>query len=685
MYNLALLLCGFMLLASNSVVADSSQSQKTEEQSVISSNTTMIHPQKAPQKCFPEKLVVKKSTASIQDCFKVRVETQPDNVKAYSYGGVMPCKDFQTGDDNNVIEAYLKAGTYHLVVEKKGYETKECLIEVKKSEEYQVLGTITLNRQPKDSDSTRADATTHKGNKTDVSGDTDSHVSSEHRESASENQEQSQEQAPTVNPNNKREGVRTEEKKSEMTPKFQQPKDNDSALADATTHKSNKTDVSGDADSQVSSEHRESVSENQRQSQEQAPTVNPNKKREGVMAATDKKSNLPKDSDSHKKSSKSQNFTLSLNLMKRGGNSNTVIKIDNKTGKVSITTNCYSNVMPQTDVVRLDSHDCSFVESQDEFLFISNLERGNSYTVKIDSGEYVSLTKGKKTICYSKLMPQQEMVCLDSRDCSFEGNCCNLSKHEGITEVSIKNDEGQQHTLKFVEIAAANNAKVDIAITNADAELFYLKAQQMWQDKKLSHYSPLLPWIWRAVSKSPVKRPILPFWIQQEPMSSQKLYQALIHKGSSDSVSDEDAKLVIKKLNQWCKGKASFELPTEEQFVYLARKLYNPVKTGQLISCQDFSDINSEIFTQVKNFPVNKLLGDKWQLTKSECRPFDPDSDVTCDERTYVKKGGTHNSRDATECTPEYRAESTPDIRVPNTTFRLILIEEPKTQPKKSR
>lgn len=39
------------------------------------------------------------------------------------------------------------------------------------------------------------------------------------------------------------------------------------------------------------------------------------------------------------------------------------------------------------------------------------------------------------------------------------------------------------------------------------------------------------------------------------------------------------------------------------------------------------------------------------------------------------KKGGSIESIDATECMPEYRAESSPDIREKKTTFRLVLAE----------
>lgn len=76
--------------------------------------------------------------------------------------------------------------------------------------------------------------------------------------------------------------------------------------------------------------------------------------------------------------------------------------------------------------------------------------------------------------------------------------------------------------------------------------------------------------------------------------------------------------------------------------------------------------------------PIKRLLGYQWQLTQSYCQPYDNYNEkiaIRCDEQRIVKKGGSIESRDATECMPEYRAESLPDIREPNTTFRLILSE----------
>jgi hypothetical protein len=403
---------------------------------------------------------------------------------------------------------------------------------------------------------------------------------------------------------------------------------------------------------------------------------------ENVKDATDKKGHFPKKSHMP---SKSQHFTFEMSHLKRG-NSYTVSIY--KSGSVKLTKGqkkrCFKK-MPQKDVVRLDNRDCSF-ESQDDFtLSISHLKRGNSYTVQIYKSGYVGTKKGKIFTCYRK-MPKKNVVRLDSSDCSF-GPDCSLSRHDGIIEVSI-NYQGQQHTLKFVEVAA----KVDIALRKADAQRFYRKAQQMWQEENRSSSSaPLLPWILMAVSESPVEKMIRLFWIQQELISSSEdLYQAIVKDGSSESVSYNDATLVIDKLNQWCKGKASFALPSEEQFVYLAKKLYDPAANIEnpepLVACQTLSDKELEIPTQEGgNFLIKKLLGNKWQLTQSKCERFDLASgDITCENDTYVKKGGTRHSTDATECIPEYRADSVPDVREPNTTFRLILIEEPKTESEES-
>jgi len=116
-------------------------------------------------------------------------------------------------------------------------------------------------------------------------------------------------------------------------------------------------------------------------------------------------------------------------------------------------------------------------------------------------------------------------------------------------------------------------------------------------------------------------------------------------------------------------------LSRHSQPIYPNIDIYHPIDTNELKSCDR---LRQEQEADVNNRTVKKLLGYQWQLTQSQCRPFDEtnsDTAMNCDEQFLVKKGGSLESRDATECLPEYRAESLPDMREPNTTFRLILLE----------
>jgi formylglycine-generating enzyme required for sulfatase activity len=198
-------------------------------------------------------------------------------------------------------------------------------------------------------------------------------------------------------------------------------------------------------------------------------------------------------------------------------------------------------------------------------------------------------------------------------------------------------------------------------MTNDQVKTFYQEAQAS------SGTSPLQPLIFKSVSEIPNTKVISEFWIQTETIEG-KLYEKIIPSGSVDKVSYNDAKKVIDALNKTCPG-YQFELPTEEQFVYLARKVYNPVRDKALKTCRVLKD-------KVRDNNIKQLLGNKWQLTQSQCGSWSNDSSdpiKQCNPQSYVKKGGTTDSKDATECMPEYRAESTPDVSEPNTTIRLIL------------
>jgi hypothetical protein len=206
----------------------------------------------------------------------------------------------------------------------------------------------------------------------------------------------------------------------------------------------------------------------------------------------------------------------------------------------------------------------------------------------------------------------------------------------------------------------------NIALTEEHAGRFYKIAQQMLPENT----SPLLPLIYKSVSKNKIPANISSFWIQAKPVPS-KLYKKIIKDGDSNSISYNDAIKFISRLNIYCKGKAAFDLPLEEQFVYLAKSMYNPVRDGKLLPCKKVKEIN------FAGGMIKQLLGHKWQLTKSKFYKFDSDyktdQALISDGNMYVKKGGSMQSVDALECMPEYRAESSPDTRESNTTIRLVL------------
>jgi len=287
---------------------------------------------------------------------------------------------------------------------------------------------------------------------------------------------------------------------------------------------------------------------------------------------------------------------------------------------------------------------------------IKNLEPGD-YQITISNG------LSEQTFGIVTVQQQQPLTIRLTKQAD-----CQITEADGLKEITIK----KQHQLRFVPVDTPDSPKggINIALSYSQAEQFYRLAQQ----KLPSDSSPLLPLIFRAASDNPVFQVIPQFWIQQQPINS-ALYQAIIHEGSVNSVSYDDATIIINQLNEWCQRIARFELPQEKHFVYLARDIYHPIDTNELKSCDR---LRQEQEADVNNLPVKKLLGYQWQLTQSQCRPFDEtnsDTAMNCDEQFLVKKGGSLESRDATECLPEYRAESLPDMREPNTTFRLILLE----------
>ncbi len=223
--------------------------------------------------------------------------------------------------------------------------------------------------------------------------------------------------------------------------------------------------------------------------------------------------------------------------------------------------------------------------------------------------------------------------------------------------VAIKN-----YQLQFVKVDSTyrmgKKKGINIALTEQQANDFHRQAKELSQ-----HSQPIYPNIFKAVSKVEMRKHVGKFWIQEQTINPQ-LYGEIITGGSADRVSYDDAMQVIKTLNDWCAGKAQFQLPEEKQFVHLAKLAYDPIKNG-LQRCQDVRE-------KVALDHIKQLFAHQWQLTSSYCSAID--NNRACnDEQTRIKKGGSHLSQYAAECMPEYRAESMPDIREPNTTIRLVL------------
>jgi hypothetical protein len=218
----------------------------------------------------------------------------------------------------------------------------------------------------------------------------------------------------------------------------------------------------------------------------------------------------------------------------------------------------------------------------------------------------------------------------------------------------------KKYTLRFIRIRRPNKF-LDIGLRDKDAQTFYQQAVNL--QKGGSVKAPILPLIYYSESKEPTYRIIRDFWIQSETIDSE-LYKEIIPDGKVDEISYNDAQKFIDTLNKWCGRKAKFDLPNEYQFVHFARKLYNPVKDGKLKTC-------SQLRQDLPNI-LMKLFGYRWQLTKSQCRQFDDSNSIKCGDNMYVKKGGDIDSNFATECMPEYRAESLPHARELNTTIRLV-------------
>lgn len=153
-------------------------------------------------------------------------------------------------------------------------------------------------------------------------------------------------------------------------------------------------------------------------------------------------------------------------------------------------------------------------------------------------------------------------------------------------------------------------------------------------------------------------------------------------------VSYENAQTFIMHINTECQlQKIKFRLPSEVEMTYLMFKVHyedrmdSGLRDSALKSCEQlFSERRSVLRNgSGLDFLVGfrDVAASHWQLTESQCQKFGPSApSPACEGGNFVVKGGTALSP-ADECWPQFRAEASPNVRQPETSFRLVLEEAP--------
>jgi hypothetical protein len=209
--------------------------------------------------------------------------------------------------------------------------------------------------------------------------------------------------------------------------------------------------------------------------------------------------------------------------------------------------------------------------------------------------------------------------------------------------------------LRFVEVLPGSEP-VPIGLSRARADELERAAQR-------ATAAPRLPRLLLAVT--PETRSVGPFFVQDR-LIDPELFRRLVPAGrDARAASYQDADALIAELERRCGAKADFALPSEEQFVALARQLHDSALAAPR-PC-------AELASEVGRLGVAELLGTAWQWTSSACRaPEGSGFDALCPADSYILKGGAASS-EALECLPEYRGALPLDVRRAETSFRLIL------------
>lgn len=172
----------------------------------------------------------------------------------------------------------------------------------------------------------------------------------------------------------------------------------------------------------------------------------------------------------------------------------------------------------------------------------------------------------------------------------------------------------------------------------------------------------LIPTVLRSVPE--VSRRVRPFLLQDRPVAD-NLRLALGLPAHPTKVSLRQAQEVVDSLNQRCGGKLHFDLPTEEELVVAARRIYDH-RNDSLKPCHEVAGL-------AEQGQHAELLAHGWQLTRSLCEPLNGKTVEPCAPGTYVIKGGTRHSDNPLECIAEYRDAVPPTVAAQDTIFRLVL------------
>lgn len=210
--------------------------------------------------------------------------------------------------------------------------------------------------------------------------------------------------------------------------------------------------------------------------------------------------------------------------------------------------------------------------------------------------------------------------------------------------------------LRFLEIPGPAEP-VAVGLAEEKAKELLREAQQGVED-------PIYPHLFLAVPA--VTRAVTAFFLQDR-LIDPGLYTRLTGGGDARRVAHRDARRFIDQLNSACDGIARLALPTEEQLVTAAHLLYNPVQNG-LKPCPAVADAGPEI-------GLADLLGHAWHLTSSPCEPFGDGMAPSCDQGSFIRKGGAASSENPLECLPEYRSTAPENVPQQETSFRLVLVE----------